>query len=111
MLQTYNFRPAGTGLHACITADDVCTLCTDHPEIPQRTGKLLNVSKFDASFFGVHFKQANTMDPMCRMLLEKTYEAIVDAGQLLYVTLCLEYDLDLWLVAGVVHFDANSVSR
>ncbi|KDR18643.1 hypothetical protein L798_06624, partial [Zootermopsis nevadensis] len=52
----------------------------DHPEIPQRTGKILDVSKFDASFFGVHFKQAQTMDPMCRMLLEKTYEAIVDAG-------------------------------
>ncbi|XP_069677436.1 fatty acid synthase-like isoform X2 [Periplaneta americana] len=52
----------------------------DHPEIPQRIGKLLNVSKFDASFFGVHYKQAHTLDPMCRMLLERTYEAIVDAG-------------------------------
>lgn len=31
-------------------------------------------------FFGVHFKQAHTMDPMCRMLLEHTYEAVVDAG-------------------------------
>jgi fatty acid synthase len=39
------------------------------------------VSKFDASFFGVHFKQAQTMDPMCRMLLERTFEAVVDAGQ------------------------------
>ena len=53
---------------------------TDHPEIPQRTGKLLNVAKFDAAFFGIHFKQAHTMDPMCRMLMEKAYEAIVDAG-------------------------------
>lgn len=53
---------------------------TDHPEIPQRTGKLNNVSKFDTLFFGVHFKQAQTMDPMCRMLLEHAYEAIVDAG-------------------------------
>jgi acyl transferase domain-containing protein len=80
VLKTYNFWPAGTGLHAFVTADNVHTVCTDHPEIPQRTGKLLNVNKFDASFFGVHFKQAHTMDPMCRMLLEKTYEAIVDAG-------------------------------
>jgi fatty acid synthase len=61
--------------------NDLNTLCTDHPEIPQRTGKLLNVSKFDASFFGVHFKQAHTMDPMCRMLLERSFEAVVDAGQ------------------------------
>jgi hypothetical protein len=35
------------------------------------------------------------MDPMCRMLLEKTYEAIVDAGQQVYVTLCLGNDLGL----------------
>ncbi|KAK2585487.1 hypothetical protein KPH14_010141 [Odynerus spinipes] len=52
----------------------------DHPEIPQRTGKVNNIEKFDALFFGVHFKQAHMMDPMCRTLLEHTYEAIVDAG-------------------------------
>lgn len=57
-----------------------------HPEIPQRTGKINNVNKFDASFFGVHFKQAHTMDPMCRMLLEKTYEAVVDAGKEIFLT-------------------------
>ncbi|XP_050677552.1 fatty acid synthase-like [Leptidea sinapis] len=51
-----------------------------HPEIPQRTGKINNVDKFDASFFGVHYKQAHTMDPMCRILLEKAYEAVIDAG-------------------------------
>jgi fatty acid synthase len=68
-------------LVACVGADDINTLHTDHPEIPQRTGKLLNVSKFDASFFGVHFKQAHTMDPMCRMLLERSFEAVIDAGQ------------------------------
>jgi fatty acid synthase len=55
-------------------------LFTDHPEIPARTGKLSNIEKFDASFFGIHNKQAQTMDPQSRMLLEKTYEAIVDAG-------------------------------
>ncbi|XP_014477063.1 PREDICTED: fatty acid synthase [Dinoponera quadriceps] len=52
----------------------------EHPDIPQRTGKILDVGKFDALFFGVHFKQAHTMDPMCRMLLEHAYEAVIDAG-------------------------------
>ncbi|KAL6257977.1 hypothetical protein P5V15_011573 [Pogonomyrmex californicus] len=52
----------------------------DHPDIPKRTGKVSNIGKFDALFFGVHFKQAHTMDPMCRMLLEHAYEAILDAG-------------------------------
>ena len=109
MLKTYNSRPAGTGLHACVTADNVSTLYTDNPEIPQRTGKLLNLSKFDASFFGVHFKQTHAMDPMCRILLEKTYEAIVDAGQQL---LCpLVAGKWSWLVTEVVHLEANPVSR
>ncbi|XP_050353260.1 fatty acid synthase-like [Nymphalis io] len=52
----------------------------NHPEIPQRTGKINNINKFDASFFNVRFKQAHTIDPMCRVLMEKTYEAIIDAG-------------------------------
>lgn len=48
--------------------------------LPTRTGKLKDISQFDATFFGVHAKQANVMDPQLRMLLELTYEAIVDAG-------------------------------
>ncbi|XP_043668271.1 fatty acid synthase-like [Vespula pensylvanica] len=51
-----------------------------HPEIPERSGKINNIEKFDASFFGIIFKQAHSMDPMSRMLLEHTYEAIIDAG-------------------------------
>ncbi|OAD57941.1 Fatty acid synthase [Eufriesea mexicana] len=52
----------------------------DHAEIPKDGGKVSGLSKFDAIFFGVHYKQAHTLDPMCRMLLETAYEAIVDAG-------------------------------
>ncbi|XP_065336360.1 fatty acid synthase-like [Cloeon dipterum] len=52
----------------------------DHNEIPRRIGKIRDLEKFDASFFAVHYKQAQTMDPMCRILLELAYEAIVDAG-------------------------------
>nr|XP_023412547.1 LOW QUALITY PROTEIN: fatty acid synthase [Loxodonta africana] len=48
--------------------------------LPRRAGKLKDLSKFDASFFGVHPKQAQTMDPQLRLLLEVTYEAIVDGG-------------------------------
>ncbi|XP_076681300.1 fatty acid synthase-like [Andrena cerasifolii] len=52
----------------------------DHEEIPRDGGKVPRLCKFDALFFGVHYKQARTMDAMCRMLLEHTYEAIIDAG-------------------------------
>ena len=48
--------------------------------LPRRNGKLKDISKFDASFFGVHPKQANAMDPQLRLLLEVTYESLVDAG-------------------------------
>ncbi|KAK0176607.1 hypothetical protein PV328_000726 [Microctonus aethiopoides] len=51
-----------------------------HPDIPKGTGKVNNIQKFDASFFDINSKQAHTMDPMSRMLLEHTYEAIIDAG-------------------------------
>ncbi|KAL3270572.1 hypothetical protein HHI36_021109 [Cryptolaemus montrouzieri] len=51
-----------------------------HPEIPQRTGKIYDIQKFDAGFFGVHHRQVNSMDPMTRIFLEKTFEAIIDAG-------------------------------
>ena len=49
--------------------------------LPTRNGKLKDICQFDASFFGVHPKQANAMDPQLRMLLEVTYEALVDAGK------------------------------
>lgn len=51
-----------------------------HAEIPTRMGVLDNTEKFDATFFGVPFKQTNSMDPQCRLLIETAYEAILDAG-------------------------------
>lgn len=51
--------------------------------LPTRSGKIKDLSKFDAQFFSVHGKQADLMDPQSRMLLELTYEAIVDAGKLI----------------------------
>lgn len=44
-------------------------------------GKLKDLSKCDVTVFGIHAKQANTMDPQVRMLLEVTYETIIDAGK------------------------------
>lgn len=51
-----------------------------YPEIPKRFGKISGLGKFDAQFFSVNKRQAYTMDPQCRMLLEHSYEAIIDAG-------------------------------
>ncbi|XP_057669272.1 fatty acid synthase-like [Diorhabda carinulata] len=50
------------------------------PNIPIPSGKLRNLDKFDAEFFGLSFKQYNYMDPRHRIILETTFEAIIDAG-------------------------------
>ncbi|XP_072757739.1 fatty acid synthase-like [Anoplolepis gracilipes] len=42
-------------------------------------GTINNVEKFDANFFNLSFEQTHTLDSMSRMLLEHTYEAIIDA--------------------------------
>lgn len=51
-----------------------------NPIIPKRSGKINGIEKFDRFFFSVHHRQANAMDPQCRMLLEHSYEAVLDAG-------------------------------
>lgn len=51
-----------------------------HPEVPKRSGKINNLEKFDASFFSTHKRLANCTDPQARILLEHSYEAILDAG-------------------------------
>lgn len=63
-----------------MTSEDNRRWKIDHPEIPKRSGKINHVTKFDTGFFGIHPRQANTMDATCRMLLERTVEAILDAG-------------------------------
>lgn len=68
-----------------------------HNEIPKFMGLLKSVNEFDAGFFGniqnfgkrnnsyknfagISAKESHYMDPMCRIVLECTYEAILDAG-------------------------------
>lgn len=43
-------------------------------------GTMVNTDKFDNMFFGVANRLANHLDPRHRILLETTYESIVDAG-------------------------------
>ena len=49
--------------------------------IPARFGKIKqDLSLFDSQFFLVHGAQAEKLDPQIRLLLEVSYEALVDAG-------------------------------
>ncbi|XP_063896402.1 fatty acid synthase [Helicoverpa armigera] len=52
----------------------------NHPEVVQHSGSVPGLSYFDAQFFKVHYRLANSMDPMARKVLEQSYQAIYDAG-------------------------------
>lgn len=45
-----------------------------------KIGTMKNLTKFDSTFFNVHPKLAERLDPQIRIMLESTYEAFVDAG-------------------------------
>nr|CAI5824932.1 unnamed protein product [Callosobruchus analis] len=51
-----------------------------HPEIPDCSGTLPQINRYDAGFFGVHERQGHSFDSMGRMIQEKAVEAIMDAG-------------------------------
>ena len=51
--------------------------------LPDRFGFLHCLDKFDANFFGLTPKQAEQTDPQIRLLLEATFEAIIDAGMMM----------------------------
>lgn len=55
-------------------------------DLPKRHGKLKVLNKFDAGFFQVTPKQANFMDPQVRLLLEASWEAMVDAGMSIFLS-------------------------
>lgn len=46
-----------------------------------RIGIIETLDRFDHSFFGVTRKQAEMMNTSERILLEKVFEAIIDAGK------------------------------
>jgi hypothetical protein len=49
--------------------------------IQKNTGNIPDdLNNFDAEFFGYSESEANSLDCTLRMLLEKTYEAILDSG-------------------------------
>lgn len=60
--------------------DDDRRWTLNHPEVPVRSGKVYTINRLDSGFFGIHNRLATFMDPAMRVLLEKTVEAVLDAG-------------------------------
>lgn len=44
------------------------------------TGKIKSLDKFDAMFFNAHPKLAQVMDVLTKLSLERSIEAVIDAG-------------------------------
>ena len=65
---------------------DLTTSNTRYPSghlgLPPRQGRIRDddIACFDADFFGLSHKQADAMDPLIRMLLPVSYEALLDAA-------------------------------
>lgn len=63
-----------------VTEEEIRWSHDDYPFLPKRKYIIDGLEKFDATLFKVNPKQADLMDPQCRMLLELAYAAILDAG-------------------------------
>lgn len=49
----------------------------------------VTVDRFDNSYFGIHRLQTVYMDPIHRLSLERTFEAIIDAGKEQFCIFCV----------------------
>jgi len=47
---------------------------------PSGVGKIGKPEKFDNIYFGIHRKMSESLDVLTRLTLERSVEAIVDAG-------------------------------
>ncbi len=74
-----------------------------HAGLPERSGKLPELDRFDAAFFRVHGPQARRMEPQLKLLLEVSWEALIDA-QLDPADL---RDADAGVYIGATQADAN----
>ena len=52
----------------------------DHPDVPKRSAHVNDINKLDAGYFGLHYRQADNLDPALRVLMETAMEAVMDAG-------------------------------
>lgn len=57
-------------------------LCAGEKGVSNKIGVIEGIDLFDTAFFGIHRNQASYMDPMQRLVLERTFEALIDAGNL-----------------------------
>ena len=45
---------------------------TNRRKLQQRTAKIYNIDKYDEGYFGVHYRQADVMDPVMKAVIMDT---------------------------------------
>ncbi|MBA3832879.1 MAG: SDR family NAD(P)-dependent oxidoreductase [Chthoniobacterales bacterium] len=73
--------------------------------IARRGGFVSGIDQFDPQFFGISLREAPFVDPLHRLLLETTWEAIEDAG----FVLDLEKGTDIGVFVGLSHSDYQGI--
>lgn len=91
-------------------SQETCRWNTIHPEAPNFTGNIIGLEYFDANFFKVHHHFANYMEPMSRKVVELAYQAIYDAGTLIFL-LYIVLHIDFKIVARLTVFLIYSTSK
>ena len=75
--------------------------------VAKRGGFVDGIDKFDPQFFGISLREAPYVDPLHRLLLETTWEAIEDAG----LVLDLEKGTDIGVFVGLSHSDYQGIQH
>ncbi|XP_047000141.1 fatty acid synthase-like [Schistocerca americana] len=63
-----------------VRSDDCRWKVPEKSIVPPATGKIPAPAAFDTVHFGIHRKQTESMDPLCCQVLERAFEAVIDAG-------------------------------
>lgn len=64
--------------------------------VPCGTGKYTSIQKYDISVFAVNSVLANQMDILNRMVMEPSFEAILDAGNSSCIIICFNAANEKW---------------
>src|SRR6202166_3685950 len=75
--------------------------------VARRGGFVDGLDQFDPQFFGISLREAPYVDPLHRLLLETTWEAIEDAG----LVLDLEKGTDIGVFVGISHSDYQGIQH
>src|SRR6202048_5096138 len=75
--------------------------------VARRGGFVDGLDQFDPQFFGISLREAPYVDPLHRLLLETTWEAIEDAG----LGLGLEKGTDIGVFVGISHSDYQGIQH